>query len=278
MRRKWIDNKNIVLTGVTSGLGRLLAKYLIEKHNCFVFGVGRRQEAIDQFKEELRDKANLFDYKLFDVSKEQNWKDLSKEFENKKFQVDILINNAGQLPKFKKFSDSNPEEIENIMKVNFMSSVYSIHHLFSNLEKSTCPSIINVSSSASLCPLAGTSAYTASKSALKTFTECLIEDFRKKIYVAYVCPGFTKTEIFRNQKVEIEKLVDMICSSCEKNTKRILKGILKRKKRIVVGFDAKLMDSFYRAFPKTFSHTCSSILKKSKIKLFSQVFEEKIEK
>lgn len=275
MKKTWIDGKTIVISGVTSGIGQLLARILIEKHNCFVFGIGRRKESMLEFQNSLGDNAENFSFDLFDVGEESNWKSLAEKFEKENFQIDVLINNAGQLPKFKTYADTSPQEIESIMKVNFFASVYSSHHLLPLLQKSTSPAIINVSSSASLCPLIGTSAYTSSKSALKTFTECLIEDFRKQIYVAYVCPGFTKTNIFQNQNVEIEKTVDRFCSSCEKNTKRILKKIIKRRKRIVVGFDAHLMDIFYRHFPRTFSHTCTKVLKKSKVKLFSQVFDKK---
>jgi len=275
MKKNWLNNKTVLLTGVTSGIGRLLAKKLILNHNCHIVGIGRNQDAINELKIELKEKSNLLEYRLFDVSKEENWSNLKEDFIKKNIKIDILINNAGQLPKFKKFDSCSIVDFENIMQVNFMASVYSCHHLLPILMQSSTPSIINVSSSAALCPLVGTSAYSSSKSALKSFTECLIEDFRKKIYVAYVCPGFTKTEIFRNQKVEIDKIVDKFSSSCEKNTTRILKKLIKRKKRIVVGFDAKLMDFFYRLFPRTFSHTCGGVLKKSKIKLFAEVFNQK---
>jgi len=273
MKKAWINGKTILLTGVTSGFGKLLAKKLIENHDCKIIGIGRNKEKILSLQEELGEKSNKLEYHLFDVSEEQNWITLKQQLEEQKVTVDVLINNAGQLPSFKKFEKYSTDDFRNIMKVNFMASVCSINHLLPILKKSSTPAIINISSSASLCPLAGTSAYTASKSALKAFTECLIEDYRNDIYIAYVCPGFTKTDIFRNQTHEIDKIVDRFCSSCEQNTNRILKKIIKRKKRIIVGFDAKLMDSLYRHFPRTASHTCSSVMKKSKIKLFSDVFE-----
>lgn len=274
MKKNWLFQKNVVLTGVSSGIGRQLAKLLIEKEDCHIIGIGRRENAIKELICELGEKAKNFEYRLFDVSNEENWKKFAEELIQKEQKVDVLINNAGQLPKFKKFKEDCADEINSIMQVNFFSSVYAITQLLPILRQSETPSIVNVSSSASLCPLAGTSAYTASKSALKTFTECLIEDYRKKIYIAYVCPGFTKTEIFRNQNVEVEKIVDWFSSSCKKNTSRIYKKMKKRRKRIIVGTDAKFMDFFYRHFPRTFSHTCSWVLKKSKIKLYADVFKE----
>ena len=268
MKKNWLDGKMILLTGATSGIGKELTIKLIKKHDCHVIGIGRNEEGMKKLKSELGEKSKNFEYKLFDVSIEENWHKCAQEIKN----VDVLINNAGILPKFKKFDSFKVEDAKKVVEINFMASVYSINAFLPILRKSKTPAIINVSSSAALCPLIGTSLYTASKSALKSFTECLMEDFRKEIYVAYVCPGFTKTNIFRNQQVEIEKIVQNFCSSCEKNTKRILKRIEKKKKRIVVGKDAIIMKIGYRLFPRTFPYVCAKVLKKSKIKLFQDVF------
>ena len=268
MKKNWLDGKTVLLTGATSGIGRALTMKLITKHNCHVIGIGRNEKAMEEIKSELKENAPLFEYKLFDVSVYENWQNFAKEAK----KIDILINNAGILPKFTKFERYSVDDAKKIIETNFMASVYSINTFLPTLLKSSSPAIINVSSSAALCPLIGTTLYTASKSALKSFTECLMEDYRDKIYVAYVCPGFTKTNIFRNQNVEIEKIIDRFCSSCEKNTNRILGKIEKKKKRIVVGKDAKIMKNFYHLFPRSFPHLCSKVLKKSKIKLYQDVF------
>ena len=129
MKKSWLNEKTVVLTGVTSGIGKLLAKKLIEKHGCKIFGIGRNEQAIEEFKKELKEKSNLLMPYLFDVSKEENWKNFANELEEKNLQIDVLINNAGQLPKFKTFEKYECEDFENIMKVNFMASVYSCKHL-----------------------------------------------------------------------------------------------------------------------------------------------------
>ena len=65
------------------------------------------------------------------------------------------------------------------------------------IEKSSTPAIINVASSAGLCALPGTAIYSASKAGIKNFTESLMCE--KDYYIGLVCPGFTKTNIFRQQ-------------------------------------------------------------------------------
>lgn len=274
MKKYILNDKTIVLSGVTSGIGKELALKLINKYNCHVIGIGRSKEKMEKLKNELGEKQNLLTEHFFDVSKEESWKDFANELKEKDVKVDMLINNAGILPEFDKFENINLEDFRKIMQTNFMASVISCKCLLPILKQSQNPAIINVSSSISLCPLPGTTAYASSKSALKFFTESLIEEYRSSIYVAYVCPGTTRTEIFRNQNCEIEKIVQSFATSCDKITNKIIKKIIKRKRRIVVGFDAKLMDFFYRHFPRTFSHTCAKILKKSKIKMYQKVFKD----
>lgn len=268
---KWIDGKTIVITGATSGIGRELTKLFICKNGCKVIGVGRREEKFKELISELGEYAVNFKYKIFDVSNEDSWKEFAIELENE--NVSVIINNAGVLPKFSSLKNSTltPKELLKTMEINFNSVVYSAYYMSPIIEKSESPAIINIASSSALCPLAGMTMYTASKSATKNFTEAL--RLEKKYYVGLVCPGFTKTEIFKNQNTEIDGIVAKVATSQEKMTKKIYKGILRKKKRMVFGFDAKAMDLGYRWFPKTMPKTISGILKASKLKLFNDVFD-----
>lgn len=268
---KWIDGKTIVITGATSGIGRELTKLFICKNGCKVIGVGRREEKFKELISELGEYAIYFKYKTFDVSNEDSWKEFAKELENE--DVSVIINNAGVLPKFSSLKNSTltPKELLKTMEINFNSVVYSTYYMSPIIEKSESPAIINIASSSALCPLAGMTMYTASKSATKNFTEAL--RLEKNYYVGLVCPGFTKTEIFKNQNTEIDGIVAKVATSQEKMTKKIYKGILRKKKRMVFGFDAKAMDLGYRWFPKTMPKTISGILKASKLKLFNDVFD-----
>ena len=67
----------------------------------------------------------------------------------------------------------------------------------------------------------------------------------------------------------------MISTDLDKMSNKIYKGILKRRKRMVFGFDAKAMDKLYRHFPNTSLKLFNSILKRADIELFDDVFENK---
>src|SRR5699024_365412 len=123
---------------------------------------------------------------------------------------DVLNNNAASLPKLGRFGHYSVEAIEKAMTINFYSAVYSMHALLPLLLESSSPAIINIDSSAALMSLAGTSVYSASKAALKALTESMREEMRGRCYIGIVCPGFTKTDIFRNQGSSDEKAQKML--------------------------------------------------------------------
>lgn len=275
MGQNWIDNKTVIITGASAGIGKGVAESLIKKHNCKVIGIARSKEKTEKFVEELGDYAKNFSYKLFDVSSKENWFEFAEYLKENDIQPDVLINNAGILPKFNKTQNYSIEEIESVMNINFYSAVYSINALLPMLLKSSTPAVINVASSAALMSLAGTSTYSASKGALKSFTESLREDLRGKCYVTVICPGFTKTDIFRNQDSNTakgEKMINAISTNCDKMVNMIVNGIENKKELMVFGFDAQFMKIFGRLTPVTGGRLFSAVMKASKLPLFDAVF------
>lgn len=276
MKENWLNNKCVIITGASSGMGKGITLRLIREHNCRVIGVARSEQKMIALTEELGADASKFSYKLFDVSDLNAWQEFVDYLNENNIVPDVLINNAGILPKFDKFQNYSIDYIKKAMDINFYSCVYSMHLLLPILLKSPNPAIINVDSSASLLSLAGTSVYSASKAALKSLTEAMREELRGKCYVGIVCPGFTKTDIFRDQNVEGSNtnLLDMVSTPCDKMVNMIMKGVRKQKKLMVFGLDAVGMDILGRIMPVAGSHLCSAVMKISKMPLFDSVFKD----
>lgn len=274
---KWIDNKTVIITGASAGIGKGVTETLIKKHNCKVIGIARSQEKTEKFVEELGEYAKNFSYRLFDVSVKENWFEFAEYLKENDIHPDVLINNAGILPKFNKTQNYSIEDIERVMNINFYSAVYSIKALLPMILESSTPAIINVASSAALMALAGTSTYSASKAALKSFTESLREDLRGKCYVSVICPGFTKTDIFRNQDSNTakgEKMINAISTDCDKMVKMICNGIANKSELMIFGFDATFMKIFGRITPVQGGRLFSAVMKMSKLPLFDAVFKD----
>lgn len=270
----WIDGKVVVITGASSGMGKDIATRLIKEHNCTVIGIARNEAKMQTLVAELGSLAHHLRYQLFDVSIKENWTNLAQNLLEEECAVDVLINNAGILPRFDRFDHYSSDEIEAVMGINFFSSVYAMHALLPILLKSNTPAIINVDSSAALMSLAGTSVYSASKAALKSMTESIREELRGKCYVGLVCPGFTKTDIFCNQTADGgEKALDFISTPCDKMVTKIMGGLAHKKHLMVYGKDAIFMDMFGRLMPVEGAHLFSWVLKKSKLPLFDAIFK-----
>ncbi len=278
MSNCWLDGKTCIVTGASGGMGAGIAATLIKKHGCRVIGVARSEPKMLKFIEELGPVyAEQFSYKLFDVSKNENWIEFAEELKENDIKVDVLVNNAGILPKFKRFDRYDMDEIQKAIDINFYSCVYSIKALLPMLMESDAPGIINIDSSAALMSLAGTSMYSASKAALKSFTESLREEFRGKIYVGLVCPGFTKTDIFRDQKNDGgkgQKVIDMISTDCDLMVKMIMFGIEHKQALQIHGIDAHVMNLFGKLLPVNGSRLFSAVMKAADIDLFSEVFKD----
>ncbi|MEG0546937.1 MAG: SDR family NAD(P)-dependent oxidoreductase [Oscillospiraceae bacterium] len=275
MKTSWLNNKTVIITGASSGIGREITLSLIRDYNCNVVGVARSELKMAALIEELGDLSDKFSYRLFDVAQNKNWESFAKYLEESSINPDILINDAGILPRFARFEKYTIEEAENAMKINFFSCVYAVHSMLPIIMRSKSPAIINVDSSAALMSLAGTSMYSASKAALKAFTEALREECRGKCYVAIICPGFTKTSIFRNQNKEgADKAFEMIATPCDKMVKKIMRGIKSKRRLMVFGKDAILMNYFGRLMPVKGSKLFSKAMEISKLPLFDDIFKE----
>ena len=271
MKNNRLNNKTVIITGASSGIGRGIAVKLIKEYNCTVLGIARSKEKMESLSAELGTDSERLFYCLFDVSSKENWKNYRSYLEENGIKPDILINNAGVLPEFKKMENISAEEIEKIMNINFYGAVYSVKELLPLILQSSKPAIVNIASSAALMPLAGTAAYSASKAALKAFTEAAREELRGRCYVGLVCPGFTKIDIFRSQNLtekREEKIINAVSTSCGYAVKRIVKCIAKRRELTVIGTDAQFMKLMGKIMPVKGGKMISTILKKSGFKLF----------
>ncbi|MBE5750456.1 MAG: SDR family oxidoreductase [Clostridiales bacterium] len=271
MKKSWLNGKKVVISGASGGLGFAMAKLLIEEYGCSVLGIARNEKKILNAIETLGDNKDKFTYQLFDVSKKENWTAFNEYLETNGINIDLLINNAGFMLPFSKFENYTEQEIDEIINTNFVSNVYSIKTLLPNIKRSKTPAIVNIASAAGLCAVVGESMYCATKFAVHGLTETLQQDYRKKIYIGGVYPGFIKTDILCRQTVNDKesKLINRLMMPVNKAAKKIVRRIHKRKKRTVMGFDGRSMGFFGRLFPKLTPTLITKVLKISKLELFN---------
>ena len=261
-----LKNKNVIVTGAGSGIGRELVLALLKK-DAKVIAADLRRESLDILKKEVGENKNLITQSL-DISDKAAVEKLAEE----RNEIDVLINNAGIIQPFKKVNDLEYVEIEKVMSVNFFGTLFMTKAFLPNLLKRPEAYIANVSSMGGFLPVPGQSIYGASKAAVKLFTEGLYAELLDtNVGVSVVFPGATATNITKNSEVQAPKVSDEQMKKfkalpADEAARLIIEGIENNKPQIFLGSDCKSMNLFYRLSPlraiKLISNQMKSLLPK----------------
>lgn len=267
MSKYRFDGACAVISGASSGIGREIAAILCRKYGCRVIGLARNEERLRKTAEELGEGFIPF---VCDVTSDSDRQSLLDFISENGIRPDILVNNAGVLPPFSHFSPDSVSELARVMDVNFRAHVNMCAAFLPLLLKSERGAIVNVASSAALATLPGTSAYSASKSALLAFTESLSLEYGKSLFVSAVCPGMTATELFKLH--EGSSLIEKFAPSAKAAAGKIVRRLKRGRKTIVTGIDAHAMSVGRRLFGRGALALFAVFMKNSKIAMFKDTF------
>ncbi len=273
--QKWLRDEYVLLTGASGGIGRELTKRLILRYGAKVIGVGRSEEKLLALKKSLGERADDFSFYALDISQKESWAFLRADLTEKGIFPTLLINNAGVFPPLAVGTENIAERVRAVLQVNFFSMLYSVEEISPILKESGKykPAIVNICSSAALCPVVGAAAYAASKCAMKGFTEALQLEEKGKKHVGIIYPGTTATDLFRaDENVEKSAMTKIACSP-QKMAKKIARKIYARKKRAVLGWDAKLMNFAAKLMPVKGPALICKVMKLSGSVAFKNVFD-----
>lgn len=246
-----MQNKVVVITGGTSGIGKALAiTYL--KAGAKVAVCGRKSDVLQAMEKEVAS-DNLYTYTA-DVSKEEDCKQFVEQVIARLGKIDILINNAG-ISMRALFRDADLTVLKQLMDINFWGTVYCTKYALPSLlaNKGT---VVGVSSIAGYRGLPGRTGYSASKFAMQGFLEALrTENLHTGINVMWVSPGFTASNI-RNTalneqgRAQAETPLDEgKLMSAETVADEIMKAVTKRKRTLVLTGQGKLTVLLSKLFP-----------------------------
>jgi len=195
---KDISGKKVLITGGSSGIGRVTAKDLISM-GAIVSITGRNKEKLERVASEI----NAIPIHL-DVSKYNTIAVKTLDAFHPMGGIDVLVNNAG-IGEFAKLEDIKISQFENIFATNVFGLTMLTQEVVKFFKTQQHGTIINIGSSAATSGFPSGSVYSASKFALRGLTECWRHELRRdNIRVILVNPSEVTTAFNDKNRTERE--------------------------------------------------------------------------
>jgi short-subunit dehydrogenase len=233
-----MQNKVVIITGASSGIGKALAeKYAASGWNLVL--AARRNDRLLELQKKLQP-AKVLAVKT-DVTVEEDCKNLVKKAVEEFGKIDVLINNAG-ISMRALFNETELEVMHRMMDVNYWGTVNCTKFAMPHLLK-TRGSLVGVISVGGYIGLPGRTGYSASKFAVRGFLETIrVENLKTGLHVLVVAPGFTASEIRKsaltangNPQGETPRNENKMMSA-EECAHHIYRAVEKRKRQLILTF------------------------------------------
>ncbi|MGS2616717.1 SDR family NAD(P)-dependent oxidoreductase [Micromonospora sp. LZ34] len=253
-----------VVTGAASGIGEALAHGLARRGSDLVL-LDRDAERLAAVVAAIRaahPDRQLTSY-VVDLADAAATARVAEEVRRRHPAIRLLVNNAG-VALGGRFDQVTLEEFTWVIEINFRAVVQLTHALLPALKAEPGAHLVNVSSLFGLIAPAGQAAYAASKFAVRGFTEALRHELADDgIGVTSVHPGGIRTRIAQSARIgsgvsveeyeagrkQFEKLLSI---DPARAAEIILRGVRRRRGRVLIGWSAKLPDVLARVAPASY--------------------------
>jgi len=188
-----LKGKAAVVTGASSGIGKVLALRLASEGVTVVLGA-RRKEELDRIVHEVKEQGGEGRAVRCDVTVTAEAEHLIGTCLDAFGKIDILINNAGR-GHFASVEDTTDEVIERMFAVNTFALWYTTRPALREMKRQGSGHVINVASMAGKVGYPFNSAYVAAKHACVGFTHGLRNELVETgIHASVVCPAGVLTD------------------------------------------------------------------------------------
>lgn len=270
---KTFSDKVAVITGAGSGIGRYLA-ILLAKSGANIAACDINPTALAETVTMLSTYPVSVSSHSLDVADKTAIKALPQQVIAQHSHIDLVFNNAG-VTVDATFTEMSEADWDWVFNINLQGVINSSRVFLPYLQQRPEAGLINISSIFGMITMVRQSVYHTTKFAVRGFTECLAKELKgSTVQVHAVHPGHIGTNIVSNSRVSkskksassIERLArklfgigdshEELAVFFQKNgmhpsraAQIILNGVRKKRSRIMVGADAKLMDLCQRIAP-----------------------------
>lgn len=255
-------DKVAVITGAGGGIGRALALALARGGATLALS-DRDEASVGETTRLARATGAQVSVEVFDIANPSSITRYADAVTAGHGRTDLLVNNAG-VNLYGRFAETSEAEFAWLMDINFWAAARMTWAFLPLLQQAPEARIAFVSSVFGLISPAGTTAYAASKFALRGFGEALRHELEgTNVGVTVIHPGGVKTGIARTQRVAAGANAEgarqaanwferSAASTPEQAAATILDGLERRKPRVLIGKDARMLDRIQRFRPATY--------------------------
>ena len=189
-----LEQKVVVITGASSGIGEATARSLAQQGAKVVLGA-RRTERLETLAADIRAQGGVAEYCAVDVRQQAQVQALV-DFAREKFgRVDVIINNAGVMP-LSVMEELKVDEWERMIDVNIKGVLYGIAAGLPLMKRQGFGHFINISSIGGHAVYPTAAVYCATKYAVRAISEGLRqEQLDGDIRVTIISPGVVESEL-----------------------------------------------------------------------------------
>lgn len=218
------EHKNILITGATGGIGRAITAELARR-GARVHAVGRNRALLDELDREYGLSAAGGGTICADIAAPEGRAAVLAAWENPARPLDILINCAG-ISDFALFPEQDAALIERMIAVNVTAPMLLTRQLLAALRRAESARIINIGSTFGSIGYPGFVAYSATKFALRGFSEALRRELAGgTVRVDYIAPRATQTALNSRRVREMNRVLGISMDKPEKVAAAVLRVI-----------------------------------------------------
>jgi NADP-dependent 3-hydroxy acid dehydrogenase YdfG len=187
-----IENKVVLITGASSGIGEATARLLARKGARVVLGA-RRTGRLEKLATEIRAEGGTADYRALDVASLADMQAFA-DFALKAYgRIDVILNNAGIMP-LSPLHELKVEEWNRMIDVNIRGVLHGIAAVLPHMRARKSGQVINVSSIGGFQVWPTCAVYSGTKFAVRAISEGLRLE-NQEVRVTIISPGVVESEL-----------------------------------------------------------------------------------